>query len=237
MPISLTILLASLCSIFRSRAALELENLALRHQIGVLQRSARKRPRLTSGDRLLWVCLCLLWRDWCSALAHRQNRNGRSLASCRLSFVLDREGAARPTGTAGYFARAPRSGPQDVPGESQVGVHPASTANCSNWESTSGRAASVNTWCAAASRRLRLGAHFWRITPSSLSLRISIIITDREPIFRWGRTARSHERFSRRKWGPSWRCRRWVDCITATNDGLREKARTHHATRFLFFGH
>jgi putative transposase len=69
MPISLTILLASLCSIFRSRAALELENLALRHQIGVLQRSARKRPRLTSGDRLLWVCLCLLWRDWRSALA------------------------------------------------------------------------------------------------------------------------------------------------------------------------
>jgi NADH:flavin oxidoreductase / NADH oxidase family len=40
-------------------------------------------------------------------------------------------------------------------------------------------------------------------------------------------------RFSRRKWGLSWRCRRWVDCITATNDGLREKARTHHATGFL----
>jgi len=38
MPISLTTLLAALCSIFRSRA-LELENLALRHQIGVLQRA------------------------------------------------------------------------------------------------------------------------------------------------------------------------------------------------------
>lgn len=68
MPISLTTLLAALCSIFRSRAALELENLALRHQIGVLQRSARKRPRLTSGDRLLWVCVSLLWRDWRSTL-------------------------------------------------------------------------------------------------------------------------------------------------------------------------
>jgi putative transposase len=56
-------------SIFRSRAALEVENLALRHQIGVLQRSVRKRPKLTSGDRLLWICLSRLWRDWRSVLA------------------------------------------------------------------------------------------------------------------------------------------------------------------------
>jgi transposase InsO family protein len=69
MLIFLTTLLATLCSIFRSRAALVLENLALRHQIGVLQRSARKRPKLTSGDRLLWICLSRLWRDWRSALA------------------------------------------------------------------------------------------------------------------------------------------------------------------------
>src|SRR5271169_6910771 len=52
MLISVTTLLANLGSIFRSRATLELENLALRHQIGVLQRSARKRPKLTGGDRL-----------------------------------------------------------------------------------------------------------------------------------------------------------------------------------------
>jgi putative transposase len=69
MLISITTLLATLSSIFRSRAALELENLALRHQIGVLQRSAAKRPKLTSGDRLLWICLSRLWRDWRSALA------------------------------------------------------------------------------------------------------------------------------------------------------------------------
>jgi putative transposase len=47
-----TTLLAIWPSILRSRAALELENLALRHQIGVLQRSAAKRLKLTSGDRL-----------------------------------------------------------------------------------------------------------------------------------------------------------------------------------------
>jgi putative transposase len=66
---SLTTLFTALSSIFRSRAALQVENLALRHQIGVLQRSARKRLKLTLGDRLLWVWLSRLWRDWRSALA------------------------------------------------------------------------------------------------------------------------------------------------------------------------
>src|ERR1700676_5154118 len=55
------------------------------------------------------------------------------------------------------------------------------------------------------------------------SIPISITITDREHIFRWGRTHPSRERFSRRKWGQSWQCRRSVDCTTATNDGLPEK--------------
>jgi hypothetical protein len=54
---------------FRSRAVLELENLALRHQIGVLQRSARKRPKLTPVDRLLWVWLSRIWSGWRWALA------------------------------------------------------------------------------------------------------------------------------------------------------------------------
>jgi len=69
MLISLTTLLSTLTSIFRSQAALRLENLALRHQIGVLQRSAGKRPRLTPADRWLWVWLSRIWRDWRGALA------------------------------------------------------------------------------------------------------------------------------------------------------------------------
>ena len=55
--------MASLSSWFRSRAALQLEILALRHQIGVLQRSV-KRPKLTTADRLLWAWLCSVWPDW-----------------------------------------------------------------------------------------------------------------------------------------------------------------------------
>jgi hypothetical protein len=69
MPIFLTTLLASVRSIFQSRAALELENLALRHPIAVLRRSAAKRLKLTSADRLLWICLSRFWHDWRSALA------------------------------------------------------------------------------------------------------------------------------------------------------------------------
>lgn len=55
-----TILLAS-------RANLAAENLALRHQLGVLVRSV-KRPRLRKRDRIFWVLLSKLWPDWRTAL-------------------------------------------------------------------------------------------------------------------------------------------------------------------------
>ena len=64
----LPVLVGALSSLFRARAALQLENLALRHQIGVLQRSVKKRPKLTAADRLLWAWLCGIWSDWRSAL-------------------------------------------------------------------------------------------------------------------------------------------------------------------------
>ena len=46
----------------------QLENLALRHQIGVLQRSVKKRPKLNAADRIRWAWLCGIWSDWRSAL-------------------------------------------------------------------------------------------------------------------------------------------------------------------------
>ena len=68
MPNSLLALFVTLRSILRSRVDLQVENLALRHQIGVLRRSVKKRPKLTSMDRLLWVSLSRLWRGWRSTL-------------------------------------------------------------------------------------------------------------------------------------------------------------------------
>jgi putative transposase len=41
----------------RSRASLELELIALRHQVTVLRRQRPGRPRLLSADRLLWMWL------------------------------------------------------------------------------------------------------------------------------------------------------------------------------------
>jgi hypothetical protein len=48
---------ASASAAFKSRATLQLENLALRHQLAFLRRSV-KRHKLTSADRLLWIWLC-----------------------------------------------------------------------------------------------------------------------------------------------------------------------------------
>jgi putative transposase len=61
-------LLHSLRFLARSRAALHLEILALRHQLAVVNRSRRPRLRLTSTDRLLWVSLSRMWRGWQSVL-------------------------------------------------------------------------------------------------------------------------------------------------------------------------
>jgi putative transposase len=48
--------------------SLVLENLALRHQLAVLQRTA-PRPRLRTADRLLWVLLSRLWNGWTDAVS------------------------------------------------------------------------------------------------------------------------------------------------------------------------
>jgi hypothetical protein len=58
----------SIRSWFRSRAALQVEILALRNQLTVLKRSLRGRVRLKFADRLLWVGLSRLWSQWRSAL-------------------------------------------------------------------------------------------------------------------------------------------------------------------------
>jgi hypothetical protein len=46
-----------LLGLVRSRRSIEAENLALRHQLNVLHRTAPKRPALRNFDRVLFVCL------------------------------------------------------------------------------------------------------------------------------------------------------------------------------------
>jgi putative transposase len=64
-------LLAFVAGLFRSRASLCLEHLALRHQLAVYQQTVH-RPRLRSTDRVLWAWLARLWPGWRDALAFVQ---------------------------------------------------------------------------------------------------------------------------------------------------------------------
>ena len=80
-------LFTALLASFRSRAALQILILALRHQLTVLQRSV-KRPKLTAADRGLWAWLSNYWADWRSTLASSSRR-------------LSSAGTAKASGSSG----------------------------------------------------------------------------------------------------------------------------------------
>src|SRR3954466_11400119 len=61
-------LVASFGSWLRSRAALQLELLALRHPLPVLNRSRPRRLQLATADRCLWAWLSRSWIAWRTAL-------------------------------------------------------------------------------------------------------------------------------------------------------------------------
>src|SRR4030081_3329290 len=57
----LSALVSLLCFRLRGRASLELEVVALRHQVAVLRRQRPGRPKLFRADRLLWVWHYRIW--------------------------------------------------------------------------------------------------------------------------------------------------------------------------------
>ena len=63
----LVALFALVASSFRTRAALQAEILALRHQLAVFQKNAPGRLRLQRSDRFLWVLLSRFWSGWADA--------------------------------------------------------------------------------------------------------------------------------------------------------------------------
>jgi transposase InsO family protein len=73
MPPVVSALLALVGSLLRSRWALQLQVLALQHQVAVYKRTVR-RPRLSPTDRLFWSWLSWLWADWRDVLAFVQPR-------------------------------------------------------------------------------------------------------------------------------------------------------------------
>ncbi len=61
-------LLSGIASLFRSRRALHIEILALRHQVAVCRSNGRPTPRLRAADRILWSWLARRWPGWREAL-------------------------------------------------------------------------------------------------------------------------------------------------------------------------
>jgi hypothetical protein len=60
----LALVLAVLRAALRGRAELIAENLLPRHQLAVLTRPTRQRPRVHARDKLLWVLARRFCRDW-----------------------------------------------------------------------------------------------------------------------------------------------------------------------------
>jgi putative transposase len=73
MPPIVSVLLASVFTWFRSRLSVQMELIAVRHQVAVYKQSI-PRPKLRPTDRLLWAWLSRLWPRWRQALAFVQPR-------------------------------------------------------------------------------------------------------------------------------------------------------------------
>jgi hypothetical protein len=69
----ISVLLAFVASLVRSRISLSLENVALRHQLAVYKQTIQ-RPRLRPTDRLFWAWLSRFWSGWSHVLAFVQPR-------------------------------------------------------------------------------------------------------------------------------------------------------------------
>src|SRR5215813_9060888 len=114
--------LASLRACLRSRTALQLEVLALRHQLALYQRRrVQARARIKAADRLLWAWLSRTWAGWRQVLVFVQPST--VIAWQRRRFRdhwarLSQPRAGRPAGGEG----SPGPHWQDVDGEPGLGL-------------------------------------------------------------------------------------------------------------------
>jgi hypothetical protein len=71
MPAVVYVFLRTLGALLRSRLSLRVENVALRHQLAVYQRTV-KRPSIRPEDRILWSWLSRRWARWREVLVFVQ---------------------------------------------------------------------------------------------------------------------------------------------------------------------
>jgi len=90
---------------FKTRHALGVENLALRQQLAVLERSIT-RPRLRPFDRLFWVILSRCCPGWRELLHIVTPKDRCALAPARFSLVLDQKKQTRSPWQNPFVERA-----------------------------------------------------------------------------------------------------------------------------------
>jgi putative transposase len=73
MPPVVSTLLAYLMTRFRSRRSMQMEIIALRHQVAVYKQTV-SRPHLRPTDRLFWAWFSRFWPNWQTALEFVQPR-------------------------------------------------------------------------------------------------------------------------------------------------------------------
>ena len=165
---------ATLVAVLRSSAALHLENLALRHQFGVLQRSV-KRPKLTAADRFFWARLSSLWADWRAALIIVKPET--VIAWYRKGFRLFWTWKVR-RGKPGRPV-IPKDGRELIrrlSREDPLGERREFTANFSNSALSSERPVTARTRCVSVGRLPRLGARKAEVAKTCrLSLRLRCV--------------------------------------------------------------
>src|SRR3954465_15456064 len=87
MPLLLLFVFRFVRLLLSGHQAVALENAALRMQIAAFQRK-RKRPLLTTLDRIFWVALRSVWSDWRHPLLYCPGRHRRPLAARTVPQIL-----------------------------------------------------------------------------------------------------------------------------------------------------
>ena len=222
---------------FQTRAALQAEILALRHQLLVLQRSTRgHRLRLSCADRFLWVWLSRLWSGWRSALVivkpetviawHRKgfrlywkwksrHPEGRPSVSREVIDLIHRMSLANP----GWGA--PR-----IHGELLKLGFQLSQATVAKYM-VRNRKPPSQTWRTFLENHTKdlVAADFF-VVPTVLFrvLFVFVILShERRRVVHFGVTA-SADRSSLRPWVASWKSHKLADSIIATNASPPEQA-------------
>ena len=123
--------LNSIRDLLRSRLSMQLEILALRHQLAVYQRTAR-RPRVRPTDRILWSWSSRHWSRWREVpifvrpAVSPVGEGDHCMETTSVPGTLDQAEQMRKSGTAHHSPSGPRSDPENVHRQPSLGILPNS---------------------------------------------------------------------------------------------------------------